>query len=825
MYKRSAAVAFVFFLTFITTLPVFAQDKPRAEDPVKEESFSVAKPDSPEIDQKKVAEEFAKEVQEEVVAESSGAQLVTAIEVKGNRAISTNTVLSKLKTKVGSPYRENVVSDDLKRLYLLGYFSDVKIDNEKYNNGVKVIITVMERPLIEKITFSGMMRLVKKEEKLKEEIKSKEGQYLDYPTLANDVRTLKKMYEKIGYNQAAIDYKVDINKENNKASVEFAVKEGKRVTIKNIFIEGNQAFSSTRVLRLMKTKRGWLFNAGILKDDVLKEDVERIKAFYRNNGYSDVEASFEVSTDQAKPYWLYITMKINEGKKYLVGDIVINGTRDVSEKVLLGKLKTCTPGKVFSQDGLRQDIAAMQGVYFDRGYIAAHVEESTYLNPQTGRIDITYSVTENQVMYVDKIKIKGNVKTKDVVVRRELRIQPGDKFDGDKLRRSKERLQNLGFFDEISYDTEETTEADKKNLLVDVKEAKTGSFSFGGGYSTVDQFVGFAEIEQKNFDWKNFPYFTGGGQNLTLRASFGSVSDGYNLSFTEPWLFDYPVAFGFDAYRRSHTRDTDAGYGYDEDVTGGDLRLGKEISEYTRLDLTYRYDKIKISNVSDDASEDLKREIGSNVISSIAPVFQFDSRDNVFYATRGNLLVNSFEWAGGAFGGDKNFWKYFGRFSHYFPMPRNSVVEVRGRAGLASTTGGTERIPIYDRFFAGGASTVRGYDERRLGPVDPVSNDPLGGNALLIGNIEYTYPLLDFIKLAAFYDIGNVWEKIADIGSSKEANDVAHTGGLKSALGLGVRLKTPIGPIMLDYGIPLNKEPGEENRKSGKFHFSVSHGF
>jgi outer membrane protein insertion porin family len=404
-----------------------------------------------------------------------------------------------------------------------------------------------------------------------------------------------------------------------------------------------------------------------------------------------------------------------------------------------------------------------------------------------------------------------------VVIRRELRIRPGDRFDGGKLRRGKERLQNLGFFEEVSYDTEDTAVPNKKDLVVDVKETKTGMFSFGGGYSTVDHFVGFAEIEQKNFDWKNWPYFTGGGQDLKLRASTGSFTQGFDLSFTEPWIMGYPLSFGFDLYNSSHKRDSDVGYGYDEEVTGGDLRLGKEISEYLRADLTYRYDNIDISDISENASGDLKDEAGKNTISSTELGLTYDSRDNVFNPTKGNVLGGSIQVAGGPFGGDKDFWKFFGRVSHYFPLFTGSVFEMRVRVGIADTYSESKsnKIPIYDRFFAGGAYSIRGYRERKIGPIDPVSGDPLGGNSLFIGNLEYTYPLMSFFKLAAFYDVGNVWSKTNDFGS----------GGLKSGAGVGFRLKTPIGPVMLDYGIPLNKAPGEDRKGGGRFHFSMSHGF
>jgi len=749
------------------------------------------------------------------------AKLVTALEIRGNKAISTNTIVSKMKTRIGSPYLDNVVSDDLKRLYLLNFFSDIKIDTESYKDGIKVIINVTERPIIEKITFSGIERVTMKDEKLKLQLKSREGQYLDYPTLAEDTGVLRKMYEKLGYSAAVIDYKIETNPETNKVKINFNVIEGRRIHIKNIIIEGNKAFTDNRILKLLKTKRGWLFNAGILKEDVLKEDIKRIKAFYSNNGFIDVAVTYEVRPDAKKPYLLYIYIRITEGNKYLVGDVLVLGNKAIAEKEILKRLNNCVPGSVFSDDAMKADVASVQGLYFDKGYISAQVQNTSSLNTATSRVDIVYNIIENQVTYVDKIKIRGNIKTKDLIIRRELRIHPGDKFDGEKLRRSKERLQNLGFFEDISYDTEDTGVPDQKDLVVDVKETKTGSFSFGGGYSTVDQFVGFIEIEQKNFDWRNWPYFTGGGQNLKLRASLGSVSTGFELSYTEPWLFDYPVSFGFDAYRRTHKRDTDLGYGYDEDVVGGDLRLGKELSEYLRADIVYRLDNIEISNIEDSNSE-LEQEKGKNTISSITPSISFDNRDNIFEPRKGNLLTGSVEWAG--LGGTKDYWKFFSRGSHYFPMPRNASLEIRGRVGLADPYGDSDRIPIYERFFAGGAYTIRGYEERSVGPVDSDGN-PLGGASMLIGNVEYIYPLFGFLKVAAFYDVGNVWQKLGDIGSSRNANDIANSGGFKSSFGLGFRVKTPIGPIMLDYGIPLNKASGKTSKGNGRFHFSVSNTF
>jgi len=750
----------------------------------------------------------------EVQGENGGDQLVTAIEIKGNRSISGTTILSKMKTRVGSIYSDNVINDDLKRIYFLGYFSDIDVKTEDYREGVKIIISVVERPIISKINFIGFRRLRLKEEKLKESIKSRVEQYLDHPTLNEDCSKLRKMYVKKGYSEANVEYRVDIDEETNKAAVEFIAKEGKRIKIRRIYVEGNEHFPDRRILKIIKTKRAWFFGAGILKEDVLEEDMARIESFYQREGFSDVKVDYAIEEDPRKPF-IYITISIQEGKRYFVGLIRLMGNVAISEEEIRNALEFCLPGNVYSLDRLDEDKFIIQGLYFDRGYIMADVRATTVVNPETGAIDITYHITESEIVFVNKIKVRGNFKTKNVVIRRELRIYPGDRFDGERLRRSKERLENLGFFEEISYDTESTGVANQRDLVVEVKEAKTGMFSFGGGYSTIEDFIGFIEIEQRNFDWRNFPYFTGDGQDLRVRAEFGTVSENFSFSFTEPWLFDYPVSFGFDAYQLSHERESDIGWGYDEKKTGGDIRFGKEISEYLKGRIAFRYERIEISDIAITASNELRKEEGKNSIHSMETGLAFDSRDNVFSPTRGFLLSGNADIAGGAFGGDKDFFQFGMSGSRYFPLLRGSVLEFRIRLGLGDAYDDTEDIPIYKRFFAGGANSIRGYEERMVGPIDPSSEDPLGGDSLLVGNIEYTYPLLDFLRVACFYDVGNVWQKLSDIGS----------GGFKSGVGFGLRLKTPIGPIRLDYGIPLNKQPGEDKKKSGRIHFSMGRGF
>lgn len=740
---------------------------------------------------------------------SDEAKLITAIEIEGNKTISNTTILSKIKTRVGLEYSPNIISGDLKRLYNTGYFGDVSVDRQDYKEGFKVIFYLTEKPIIKTIEFKGTRHIHKR--RLFSFIRLKTGEFLDYQKLKEDIQEIKDEYDKRGFSFAEVEYNVKID-ESNKADVEIVINEGYRVRIKKILFIGNTSFKDKRLLKIIKTRWDTWFTSGFYKEEVIKEDLDRIRLFYQREGFIDIKVDYKIK--QELKGRMILTFNIDEGNKYTVGNITIEGNTVFSDDEIILVLSECPVGEVFGQEQLEIDASLIQKLYFDKGYIFAQAIKTTSVDPETGNVDIVYNINEGNVAYVDKINIRGNTKTKDIVIRRELRITPGDKFDGEKLNRSKERLRNLGFFEEISYDIEPGSSVEKRDLVVEVKEAKTGEFSFGGGYSSTEEFIGFIEIAQRNFDFKNFPYFTGDGQDLRLHAELGTITEEFSLSFTEPWLFDYPVSFGFDLYKSVHQRESDVGYGYDEKREGGDLRLGKELSEYVRGGLIYRFEDITISDVSSDATNELKKEIGKNTVSSLDFTITRDTRDNIFDPTKGTVLSGQFGVAGGPLGGDKDFFRIIGKGSHDIPVIRGSVLEFRLRTGFIDAYGNSTDVPIYERFFAGGTNSIRGYNERKVGPIDPVSEDPIGGESMLIGNIEYIMPIIEFIKLAAFFDTGNVWSKVSDFGKS----------GFKSGMGLGVRIKTPIGPMKLDYGYPLDSEPGEEG-KQGKFYFSMSHGF
>lgn len=737
-------------------------------------------------------------------------RMVKAIEVKGNKTIALSTILSKIKTRVGQAYLQSVISDDLKRLYNTGYFSDVRVDRQPFEDGFKVFIYLEEKPIVEEITFSKTRNINTKT--LRKNIKTQEGRFLDSKTLKDDVDTIKEMYSKKGLTSAEIEVEKFVDEVTNKASLHFIIREGFKIRIKNINFSGNTAFRNKRLLKVIKSRsKGW-FRSGYLKEDVLEEDVERLVAFYEQHGYIDAIADFEI--EKMYKGFVRVNIDITEGRKYSVGGVTVLGNKIISEKEISDAMEEIEEGNVFSRDKLSVDLNNIRSLYFDKGYIFANVQESTSLAPGTSRVDIRIDIEEGDVAYIDKVEIAGNTRTRDVVIRRELKLYPGDRFDGTKLRKSKQRLQNLGYFEEVGFDIEDTDYYDRKNLVVQVKEAKTGTFSFGGGFSTVDKIVGFIELEQRNFDIANWPRFTGGGQQLLLRAETGSTRNNYRLSFTEPWLFNNPISGGFDLYRSERQREKDTGYAYDEERTGGVLRFGKRFSDEFSTGLSYKLEEVTIENFVDNVSAALRDEEGTNLVSTIGLSSTHDTRDSVFTPTKGWILSNSVDLAGGPLGADKDFYRFSVRGSYYVPLKWNSVLELRMRTGVVNEYGDSSTVPIFERFFAGGSRTIRGYEERKVGPLDASTGDPVGGESMVVGNIEYTVPVIEFIKIAAFFDVGNVWADLEDFGQ----------GDYKSGAGMGLRIKTPIGPVNLDYGYPLNDEPGEDGR-SGKFYFSVSRGF
>jgi len=738
---------------------------------------------------------------------------IKEIRVVNNKIVSSATIRAKLKIRVGMDFSQDILNDDLKRLYSLGFFDDIAIDVEEEEDGFIVSFVVTEKPVIDGVTFEGNKAL--KEQSLRKEISTKEDEILDYAKLNRDLTAIRKLYESRGFQLANVDYNVKKDEELNRATVNFVISEKQRIRVKRIDFYGNYSIPDKELKKLMVTKTQFLFflEPGYFKSDEFEADIARIGAYYRDQGYLDatVQPGLEYSEDGTE---MYIDINIEEGKQYKVGRVAIVGNKRFAAVDLRKELKMQS-GDPFSDLTMSKDAMNIQQFYFDRGYMDCKVGADRTLDAQTGNIDVAYDVTEGDLIYIDKIRIQGNTKTKDVVIRRELRVYPGEEFRGAEIRKSKERLYNLGYFEEVVLDTEPGSAPNKKDLVVTVKETKTGQFSFGGGYSSVDNLIGFVQVSQRNFDAFNFPTFTGGGQKLNVRAELGGVRQNYIVSWTDPWIFGYPLLLGFDVYRTEHDRETDIGYLFNEKRHGGDIRLGKEFSDNLRGNAMYKIENIDISEVPITAATAIQDEEGDNWLSRLMLGFDYDTRDNRFTPTTGYIVGATVENVGGPLGGDKDFVKYAVSGSTYYNFfEKNVVLELSNSLGFANSYSDTDKVPVYERYYAGGANTIRGYRERHVSPRDKVTNDPVGGDVRYLGSIEATFPLVEkMIKGAVFFDAGMVWADISE----------AFTTNLKYGTGAGVRVKTPLGPVKLDYGWPLSDNYGDSKR--GRFYFSMSHGF
>ncbi len=728
---------------------------------------------------------------------------ISEVKVENNQVVSDQSILSKLKTSPGKKFLPANLSDDIKRLYATGLFNDVSAE-VLGEEEVTVVFRVQEKPVLEEVIFTGNKRIGIP--KLNSFLDLKQGDIFDEFRLKQDIVEIKEFYEEKGFAAANVTYAV--KERENQVLVTVTVDEGQQLRIREINFNGNKAFAEERLQKLIKTRRKGWFNSGFLQEDVLEEDVDRLVGFYRSEGYIDAQVSAGVDYQENKNR-IVINFLVDEGKRYQVGNVLIEGNSVVSNEVLHDTLKL-DAGDIYSELKLRQDVSAIQSYYFDQGYISSSIKADTVLNTDTGKVDLSYSIIEGDVAYVDDINIEGNTRTKDVVIRRELRLVPGDRFNGEKLRRSRQRLHNLGYFEEVTFDTSEkpSTLPDKYDLNVYVKESKTGEFSFGAGYSSLDKFIGFVDLTQRNFDLFNPPNFTGAGQKLRIRTEFGSERKDYEVSFVEPWFLGYPITTGFNVYSRTRYWDE-----YDERRDGGNIFAGRAIGEYWYGKMIYRYEDIEISDIQPTASPEIRIEQGKNNISSVTAEITHDTRDSIYNPSTGWYNLFSYELAGGAFGGDKDFGKFYTRNDRFFSLTEKSVLELSLRLGFVDSYDESSIVPVYERFYAGGANTIRGYEERRVGPKGG-NNDPIGGRLLGIFNLEYTYAIADNLKWALFYDTGNVWPGPSDFDWNNP--------DLKRGVGTGIRVKTPLGPIRLDYGYALDPETGES---PSRFHFTMSHEF
>ncbi|MCS7215892.1 MAG: outer membrane protein assembly factor BamA [Thermodesulfovibrio sp.] len=713
---------------------------------------------------------------------------VTAIEIKGLKRIEEAAVKNKISLKLGEVISQEKISEDIKSIYKMGYFEDVKVDIEPFEGGVKVIYTVKEKPTIIKVSFEGNKEY--DEDKLKEVVTITAGAIADVTLVNDNALRLKTFYESEGYYFAKI---VPVLKKKTEDEVEltYVIEEGNKVKIKEIKFEGNKAISSRKIKKVMATSErkfySFITGSGFYKKFEMLQDLEKIKDLYHDNGYIKVsvgEPKIEFSQDKK---WMTIIITISEGPQFKVSSVDITGYKDNKEATDIKGLIKVKAGEIFSKAKMRKDVEAITSFYSDRGYALVSVSPDVIPNEEKLTVDVTYNIKPGDKFTIGRVNISGNVKTIDKVIRREVRVDEGDEYSASKIQKSKKRLEDLQYFETV--DINQKPDPDKKtvDLDVNVKEKATGFLTIGGGYSSIDNLIGMVDVTQTNL--------FGRGYSLTLRGELGGKSSYYTIAFRDPWFLDKPLLFGINLYRQKREY-----VNYTRDATGFSLTFGKRYGDDWSASITYDIERTKITDVDDDADTIIKDMKGNLVTSSVTFQIINDTRDSYIDPSKGRR--HSFSLTTAGLGGDTGFWKSLLDLGWYIPIFEESTLHLRSRLGMSDTLFG-KKYPLYERFYIGGLDTIRGLGYGEAGPKDS-KNKPIGAKKAMIFNIEYLFPIVAELKLKGliFFDLGKGYNEGENFGSN-----------IKYTSGFGFRWFSPFGPVKIDYGINLNKKEGESKSK------------
>ena len=767
----------------------------------------------------------------------------------GAQSVSESLVRANIRVKEGDIFNQNAIDDDIKNLYATGYFEpNIRIGLDRLPNGIALLYILTPRLKVTDILFTGnkkysTAKLMRKINSTGKETKNRIGQPLDERQFFMDAQEIKKMYEKAGYPKTKVEPKVTADERAGRATVTFEITESPKVKIEDVIFEGAQAFKQSKLRKTIKTRRhwwlSWLTQSGTLKEEQLEDDKDKLAEFYRNAGYIDFDLK-EVQQVQTNPRRVTLRFMVSEGRQYKVGSVDFKGvtlfpTNDIVKELKMGA------GKTFTPKGLTRDMSTVQDIYGTKGYIDAQLIARKNPNVETGNMDLLYDINERDKSYIEKIEIKGNTKTKDRVIRRELSVAPGEVFDMVRVKRSVDRLKGLNFFEEqFGVDAQpEPTDVgkDRKNLVVTVREKNTGNIQLGAGFTSIDSLLGFVEVTQGNFDLFNAPSFQGAGQKARLRLQIGTERKDFLVTFIEPWFLERKLEFSTDLYHRelNFLSDNDT---YSEQATGMRLGLMKAIgTENLRAGVSYTLESVNIllnenlhgpivvpdnsvfppavNIIPANVCDEIAREAGRRLVSKVGTSLVYDTTDNILLPSKGSRSEFRAALAGGPFGGEVNFYKLELKHARYIKgfLPGH-LLELGASTGVAESFNGDIDVPLFDRFFLGGLDSLRGYDYREIGPHCediPGRDEPLGGDTFWFGTAEYSVPIVERVRAAVFYDIGMVYADPYHWDFSEYADN----------WGLGIRLLLPIGPLRLDYGIPIHNSSGKTG--SGKFQFSAGY--
>lgn len=731
------------------------------------------------------------------------------VEYVGPPSISKARVIDNLATRIGTPYSERAAEADIRTLYATGGVANVRIFAEPYADGVRVTVLLQGRPVIEEIIIEGAEQIPLR--RVRREVGVKVGDVLTEEKLEADRQKILKLYEDKNFAEVDVQYRIQEIAGTNQVRVIFQISEGPRLIVRRINFFGNDSIRNRDLIKAMKT-RPWnilsfINKSGRLLPAQMEEDRVAIRTLYQNRGFADAEVT-DVQTVPLDGTGVELNITIVEGIQYRVNTVKLEGVNIVPSDEIKARLKM-VEGSLFTPKGMGDDLKTLRDFYGTRGYVdMLAVPEILPAGP--GSVDVTYRIDEGVQSYVNLINIQGNNRTKDRVIRRELAVKPGDVFDTTLVTVSRQRLENLNYFSRVEMSPADTIVPGRKDLNVIVEEKRTGSFNFGAGFSTIDSLVGFAELQQSNFDLFNWPRFVGGGQRFRIRGQYGLERRDFVISLTEPWFLGYRLSVGVEGYYREANFLSDV---YDQTNYGVAIQARKQLWRSLSGRLEYRIEGIRIFDVDDEnAGQVIQDAAGNYTKSAFTGGLVWDTRDSLFLTRRGEVVEFTTFISGGALGGDVQDYGFSLESAKYILLPFDIIFMVKGELAVVDSWGGSDDVPIFDRLYLGGSNNLRGFDFREVGPVDEFNN-PIGGSSLGYMTFEVTIPIVQRVRIAIFSDFGFVNPTAYDFSTSNLNGDI----------GVGLRLDLPIGPIRVDYGYPILYE--SFNGPPGKFNFNIGYQF
>lgn len=731
----------------------------------------------------------------------------------GKHKVPHELLVFNTQSRVGKPFDENILNEDIKRLYKTGFFSDVVADTVKTPEGkVDITIKLTAKVRVKNVIFKG--NKVFTNEELRDEVSVASEAPLDDEKVQKSANQLRDFYKDKGYHDATVSVEIEKTDDPHYVNVVFSIKEHLRLMIGSVTFKGNTVFSSWRLRRSIENQHSYLswisfLNLGLFKRPELKNDKLRLRELYWNDGYLDFKVkSVKVTEDKEDPEYVDLVFDLEEGKPYKVGRVTVSGCHKFTEKEIRDRLYLMR-GETYDNRIVRDDVDIIKGMYEPKGYADLSCVSERSPDYQTHTVDIDFNIDEGRVYRVRNVNIMGNSVTKDYVIRRELPLQPGDLLDNELVKVGKSRLLGLDYFKRVEAVSVNTPDPGKKDIDIKVQEKDTIKFNIGGGWSDTDSLVGMVGIKQSNFDITDpYNYFQGGGQRVTAQGMFGLDEWGGMIGFTEPWLFGIPLQLDVTGYNRNRTYDK-----WRENRLGTEISLTKKVfDDFTSLSMGYRFEGVRIYDMDDNLSKDLTKWKGTDLVGAFSFSVNRDTRDSFTNPSSGYAVNFLSEVTSQIFGASHNYYRLEAKGIQYFSLLDKALIfQFGGKVGTVQNIDQTGQAPLYERYFLGGGDTLRGFPFREVSPVDK-NEDFIGGDTMLLFTAEMSHPIYEFLRGAVFVDAG---------GSFKNSWAV-EMDAFNVGVGYGLRIKIPQlnYPIRLDLAYPvLNNQKGVDSKL--RFHFNV----